>query len=140
MKWDGILGLSFSDFASTVVETKETILDTLLKRGILKDNFFTYHMEENKGSVSFGEIDTEFKNRDIMWAPLVTHKRPDAWTIDLKEIKLNSKNKEVNSIKKINNCLVDTGTFLTYIPREEFEVSISKYNLTKKDLPIFYFF
>ena len=143
-KWDGIVGLGFSN-KDQKKEKKYTLIENLKKNEILKENYFSYHINKENAILSFGEIQKNCANslKDFDWAPIYIEggdKEDKDWILKLIDInvrnnkkkrflKKKNQNNEMNDNPKENPCkngckfLIDTGTYLTYVPRIFFDVN-----------------
>ncbi|XP_048833889.1 gastricsin-like [Brienomyrus brachyistius] len=106
---EGIMGLAY-------MPEKQTIVDTMIKEGLLEEPVFAFYLSQNseKGSeVIFGGTDPNHYTGDIHWVPV---KENSHWKLVIDEFEVDHQ----MTGWCVNGCsaIVDTGTSLLVCPEE----------------------
>lgn len=111
-KFDGLLGLAWPTIS---VDGVVPVMQALYKDGQLDDPLFAFYLNNDdnvKGELTIGGYDkTHMKDENINWVPVVSD---TYWTVALGGMTVNGQ-----SVTKVTNAIVDSGTSLIVGPRRE---------------------
>lgn len=111
-KFDGLMGLAFPTIS---VDGITPVMHKMFADGKLDQPVFAFYLNDDdnkKGELSLGGIDTDrMKDGKISWVPVVSK---TYWTVALGGMTVNGQ-----SITKVTNAIVDSGTSLIVGPKRE---------------------
>jgi hypothetical protein len=112
---DGIMGLAGNEY---------NFVSIMNKVGAIDNNIFGLCLAQMGGYFSMGEINTTFHREKISYVKM--EKNSMFYNIGMKAILINGKN--INSFKSHYQIIIDSGTTISYFPKEVFNeiVDITK--------------
>ncbi|RBR19331.1 hypothetical protein FVER53590_08402 [Fusarium verticillioides] len=127
--YDGIMGLAFSTINQVTPKKQKTFFETLLPT--LKKKIFAANLrvDGKPATWDFGYIDTtKFKGK-VSYTPVVSTKY---WSMNVSSYSVGKSS--FNSKKKVGEVIVDSGTYLIYLPEavvNDYYSHIKGYKLTE---------
>ena len=110
---DGIMGLNNSG---------KSFVSILFKKNVIKKEIFSICLGQNDGYFSIGDIDTAYHKSNVVFVPLI-------WGINNFLIKVFNMQVGDDIISTRNyNIFVDSGTTISYFPKEIFDDMINNFN------------
>lgn len=109
--FDGVLGLALPQLAE---DTSFSLVDSMVKAGVLKKNLFSVYFakgETSQSEITFGDIRQERIASEIIWAPI---NNPGYWQVEIRDLTLN--NEPMGLCGRRCQIAADTGTSLLAAP------------------------
>jgi len=109
--FDGVLGLALPQLAE---DTSFSLVDSMVKAGVLKKNLFSVYFakgETSQSEITFGDIRQERIASEIIWAPI---NNPGYWQVEIRDLTLN--NEPMGLCSRRCQIAADTGTSLLAAP------------------------
>jgi len=123
--FDGVLGLALPQLAE---ETSFSLVDSMVKAGVLKRNLFSVYFakgEMSQSEITFGDIRADRLASDLIWAPV---SNPGYWQVEIRDL---AKNDEpLGFCKKHCQIAADTGTSLLAGPTSMVDKLVKTLNVS----------
>jgi len=122
--FDGVLGLALPQLAE---DTSFSLVDSMVKAGVLKKNLFSVYFakgETSQSEITFGDIRQQRVSSEIIWAPI---NNPGYWQVEIQDIALNEK--ALGLCTKRCQIAADTGTSLLAGPTSMVDKLVRKLNV-----------
>merc|ERR1719387_502896 len=122
--FDGVLGLALPQLAE---DTSFSLVDSMVKSGVLKRNLFSVYFakgETSQSEITFGDIRQHRISSDIIWAPV---NNPGYWQVEIQDVALNGD--ATGLCKKRCQIAADTGTSLLAGPTSMVDKLVRKLNV-----------
>jgi len=122
--FDGVLGLALPQLAE---DTSFSLVDSMVKAGVLKRNLFSVYFakgEISQSEITFGDIRQNRISSEIVWAPV---SNPGYWQVEIRDVALNDE--PMGLCFKRCQIAADTGTSLLAGPTSMVDKLVRKLNV-----------
>merc|ERR1719321_620348 len=122
--FDGVLGLALPQLAE---DTSFSLVDSMVKAGVLKRNLFSVYFakgETSQSEITFGDIRENRISSEIIWAPI---NNPGYWQVEIRDLALNDE--PMGLCRKHCQIAADTGTSLLAGPTSMVDKLVRKLNV-----------
>jgi hypothetical protein len=122
--FDGVLGLALPQLAE---ETSFSLVDSMVKAGVLKRNLFSVYFAKGDASqseITFGDIRQERVSSELIWASV---SNPGYWQVEIRDLALNDE--PMGLCRQHCQIAADTGTSLLAGPTSMVDKLVKRLNV-----------